>query len=728
MTSLVGLKPGVDPGNVPRSPDRFADVLERIADGVVLLDREGRIVNLNRAFAELVRRDRGELRGRSLDEVLAPFGAGTSAPLGPGLVEHLRRALVEGAEVEVDGHDPILDRWLAFRAYPAEDGLEIHVRDVTPLRRAEAARRQAQEELEDFFEQAPMAMNWVGPDGTLLRANRAELDLLGYRHDEYVGRNVAEFHVDQAPIEDILRRLARGATLRDHEARLRHRDGSVRHVLSDANVRWDGDRFLHTRCFTRDVTARKREEERRALYAEIVAKSSEAIAVIDPSGVYLEQNAAHRALLGYADADLTGLTPAVHLGDETFAQIAAELAATGQWRGEVPSRTKDGRRIEVELSAFTVRDADGRPVCHVGIKRDVTERRRAEEAAARLAAIVESSDDAIISKTIEGVVTSWNPAAERLYGYTAEEAVGQPISLIFPPDRLDEFPSIMGRLARGEHIAHYETVRRRKDGSLVDVSISIAPVRDGTGRITGASTIARDISERRAFERKQQEFLTMIAHDLRSPLTSVKGYGQLLRRRGVYKDTAVAAILSQVDKMERLVGDVLDVTRIDEGRLELRLEPVDLVALVRTYAERQQELTDLHTLRVEAPDQPLVGEWDADRVGQVIENLLTNAAKYAPDGEILVRVEDLGDEARVSVRDQGIGIPPEALPHLFERFYRAGGAGASAKGVGLGLHIAKSLVEAHGGRIWAESEVGRGSTFVFTLPYEPAETERPDEG
>jgi PAS domain S-box-containing protein len=477
-----------------------------------------------------------------------------------------------------------------------------------------------------------------------------------------------------------------------------------------------GQLEVHIRGAARDGSARMPEPERLTLISEIVANSSEAIAVIDTNGVYLEQNAAHRALLGYADEDLEGLTPAVHLGDETFARVAAELAATGHARSEVVSRRKDGRLLEVELSAFTVRDAAGRPVCHVGIKRDVTERKRVEEAVARLAAIVESSDDAIISKTLDGIVTSWNPAAERLYGYTAEEVCGRPISLIFPPDRQDEFPDIMARLARGEHIAHYETVRRCKNGRLVDVSISISPVRDERGRITGASTIARDISDRRAYERKQQDFLTMVAHDLRSPLTAVKGYAQLQRRRGVYHEPAVAAILAQVAKMERLVGDVLDVTRLDEGRLELQRGPVDLVALVRTHVERAQTLTDHDLIRVQAPDHPVIGEWDADRIGQVIENLLSNAIKYAPDDEVLVQVAADEGEARVSVHDQGIGIEPEDLPHVFERFYRADGTRSTTKGVGLGLHIAKSLVEAHEGRIWVSSEPRRGSTFTFTLP------------
>jgi PAS domain S-box-containing protein len=349
--------------------------------------------------------------------------------------------------------------------------------------------------------------------------------------------------------------------------------------------------------------------------------------------------------------------------------------------------------------------------------RDITAERDAEERDARLAAIIHDSDDAIITKRMDGVITSWNPAAARLFGYTAEEMIGQPISVIMPPDMEDEFPGIMRRLARGEHIDHYETVRQTKTGRLVDVSVSIAPIRNSAGRIVGASDITRDITERRALDRKQREFLTMVAHDLRSPLTSIKGFAQLMQRREAYSPSAVRAILTQVRLMERLVGDVLEIMRLDEDRLGLTLEEMDLREMARTVVEHVADLRPDVTITLDTPDQPMAGRWDEGRLAQVLDNLLSNAVKYAPGGPIEVALARSDDQAVITVQDHGPGIDPESLPHIFDRFYRGAAERASSRGVGLGLAISRALVEAHGGTIRVDSEAGAGTRFTVTLPW-----------
>ena len=349
---------------------------------------------------------------------------------------------------------------------------------------------------------------------------------------------------------------------------------------------------------------------------------------------------------------------------------------------------------------------------------DITAERDAEERDARLAAIIQDSDDAIITKRMDGIITSWNPAAERLFGYRADEAIGMPISAIMPPEMEDEFPNIMQRLAQGEHIDHYETVRYAKSGRLIDVSVSIAPIRNSAGRIVGASDITRDISERRALERKQREFLAMVAHDLRSPLTSIKGFAQLMQRREAYSSTGIAAILNQVQLIEHLVEDVLEITRLDENRQNITFAPFDLSALLRTIIDRTQALMPSERIALHVPDDRVAGTWDILRIEQALGNVISNAVKYAPTGPIDVTLTPATDHVAISVRDRGHGIAAENLPRVFERFYRVPGEPSNVRGVGLGLTITRTLIEAHGGSVAIDSTPGEGTTVTIALPWD----------
>lgn len=378
-------------------------------------------------------------------------------------------------------------------------------------------------------------------------------------------------------------------------------------------------------------------------------------------------------------------------------------------------RRADNKRIVVQVTAaYPETSTSERPVHW--LLHDITAERDAEERDARLAAIIHDSDDAIITKRMDGVITSWNPAAARLFGYSSDEAVGMPISVIMPPHMEDEFPGIMRRLRRGEHIDHYETTRITRSGRIIDVSVSIAPIRNSAGRIVGASDITRDITERRALERKQREFLAMVAHDLRSPLTSIKGFAQLMQRREDYSSTGVAAILNQVQLIEHLVEDVLEITRLDENRQDVTFAPFNLSALLRTIIDRTQALMPSERITLHAPDECVVGTWDIVKIEQTLNNVLSNAVKYAPTGPIDVTLTPDTDHVEISVGDRGHGIASDALPHVFERFYRVPGEASNARGVGLGLTIARNLVEAHGGSIEIESTPGEGTTVRITLP------------
>jgi len=342
-----------------------------------------------------------------------------------------------------------------------------------------------------------------------------------------------------------------------------------------------------------------------------------------------------------------------------------------------------------------------------------------------LAAIVDSSDDAIIGKTLDGTIISWNRGAERLYGYTPEEVIGQPISLLVPEDRPDEIPAILDRLRHGERIDHYKTVRVRKDGRHLQISVTISPVRDADGTIIGASAIARDISEQeRAIEealRLREDFISIAAHELRTPLTTVTARLQLAERRLSRDDFDRDALRRDVeivrkgaDRLRGLLERLLDISRIRTGRLELYREPTDVAALTRRIATELGENVS-HEMAVRGPMSSV--EWseiDAVRIEEVLTNLIDNAIKYGAGNQpIEIDIAEEPTLVRVSVSDRGPGVAPEERDRIFEPFHRAS---ADKRGVGLGLHVAREIVGLHGGVLTVEERAGGGATFVLVLP------------
>jgi PAS domain S-box-containing protein len=356
--------------------------------------------------------------------------------------------------------------------------------------------------------------------------------------------------------------------------------------------------------------------------------------------------------------------------------------------------------------------------------------RALETDALRLAAIVEYSDDAIVSKNLDGIVQTWNKAAERLFGYTAAEIIGKSITLIIPLDRLAEEDLVLGRIRAGQTVEHYETVRRAKDGRLIDVSLTVSPIRLPNGNIIGASKIARDITEQRQLRqaadeasRAKDHFLAMLSHELRTPLNAVLGYIDMLRNNIVpeqQRGKAIEIVARNAELLTRLVNDVLDTSRIVTGKLRMELHDCNLSTLVGEVVESVRETSSAK--RVELTSQipsDVHVQGDPDRLRQTIWNLLSNALKFTPaGGQIRVRLEADDTYVRVIVQDTGIGLSAESLPYLFQRFWQVQTVdNRSHGGLGLGLALTRHIVEMHGGSISARSAgLGQGSTFEVRLP------------
>jgi PAS domain S-box-containing protein len=490
----------------------FQVTLSSIGDAVVTTDVEAKVSYLNPVAEALTGWTASEAAGQSIEAVFNIINEDTGSPAE----NPLARVLSEGVIVGLANHTALVRRdgrvaAIEDSAAPIRDlrgnvvGAVMVFHDVTDRRQAERALRRSEQLLTDFFENASVGLHWVGPDGTILRANQTELNLLGYSRDEYVGRHIAEFHADKPVIDDILQRLSRGECLEAYEARLRCKDGSIKYVLVSSNVLWEDGKFIHTRSFTRDITDRK----------------------------------------------------------------LAEMA----------------------------------------LREEIDKRERAEAAL-------------------------------------------------------------------------------------------------------------------RETDRRKDEFLATLAHELRNPLAPIRQaalISQAPNATEAQKRWSQAVINRQVQHMSLLLDDLLDISRITRGVLELRLEPTELTDVIDAAVETARPLIDAkhHLLKVDRPAHPLRFMADPLRLAQVLSNLLTNAAKYTDaGGEILLRAEATADAIIIGVKDNGIGIPAAALGNVFEMFAQLKSAqDRSEGGLGIGLALSKGLVDLHGGTIQVMSDgPGHGSEFIVRLP------------
>ena len=485
-----------------------------------------------------------------------------------------------------------------------------------------------------------------------------------------------------------------------------------------------------------------------AYLAAIVASARDGIISTDLDGVIQTWNPAAHRILGYAASEVIGKNISILIPESAIEEHDRVTVAIQRGQDFEPWRTvrirKDGRRIVVSMNMSPIHDEAGHIVGVSRIIRDLTAKAEQDE---YLASIVASSDDAIISKSIDGIIRSWNRGAEKIFGYSADEMIGQTMLTLMPAGRESEEAAILGRLARGERVDHFQTLRRHKDGHLIDVSVTISPIYGPDGAVIGASKVARDITAFKQLARERErllaseqaarqeavqanrakdEFLATLSHELRTPLNAIMGWAQILQLTppsGDDLNRAMETIERNARAQTRLIDDLLDMSRIVSGQLLLDVETIDLQEMLRGSLESARPIAEPQgvTLEADIDDEPINIRGDATRLQQVVWNLISNAMRHTPrGGTVTVSLDRTDDRIRIAVADTGQGIPQDFLPRLFNRFTQADGSATRRHGgLGLGLAIVRHLVEMHGGSVQADSPgEGQGATFTVELPFE----------
>jgi PAS domain S-box-containing protein len=604
-------------------------------------------------------------------------------------------------------------------------------------------------------------------DGIILSWNPAAERMFGYTAEEAVGSPISLIvppeRADEEP--EILARLRRGEKVEGAETIRIRKDGKPIQVKLNISPLLDAQgKVMGALKIARDITDRNRAAEKVQLAEDrllVTLKSiGDGVIVTDVYGYVEFMNPVAQALTGWDQELAKGkpLEAVFNIINETTRQRVESPVAKALREGVAVGLAnhtiliaKDGTELAIDDSAAPIQKEGGGPSGVVLVFRDVTGQRAVENIRARLSAIVESSNDAIIGKDLQGSITSWNRGAEKMFGYTQQEAIGRPITMLIPPERLGEEVSILQRLRRGERVEHFETVRLAKGRRKVDVSVTVSPIHDGAGRVVGASKIARDITDRKRVERELEQahlrlqahaellerevaqrtadlresladletFSSSLSHDLKTPLRAIAGHVQTLREDyGDGLPPEAQLLLQRVaatsSRLGRFVDHVLSYASLrgDDivlGRVELdRLVPRVLEEYPHAHQTNAQ-------VQIEAP--LLAVEGHEGLLSQVVANLVSNAVKFVTPGlrpEVRIWTEPRERHVRLWVADNGIGIAHKDQERVFRLFTRLDGTGVY-DGTGIGLAVVQRAMRRMGGRVGVESEPGKGSRFWVDL-------------
>ena len=575
-------------------------------------------------------------------------------------------------------------------------------------------------------------------EGIIVSWNPTAERTFGYLSEEIVGQSISLIIPadNKDEFAEIQKKIRGGDRIDPYETLRIRKDGIAIPVsLTISLVYDDNGVVIGLSGISRDITAEKAASQNARNMASIIEYSNDAIISVNMAAIVTSWNPAAERLYGYSAEEMIG-RPILKIvppdGADQDPDSVSNLRSGHKIEAyEIIRIRKNGTPVEISLTLSPIYDESGVVIGTSGISRDITAEKEASQNARKMALIVESSNDAITSGNIDLIFTGWNPAAERMFGYSAAEIIGQPFSILSVPETLQEDVVNQRDISEGNRIEPYETLRLRKDGTTIPIFLTVSPIYDERGMFIGSSGIARDITQEKQIihhleemNKVRNDFVTMVSHDIRSPMTSISGFANLLIERWNTLDEDdkkeyLNIIVRNTDNLSQFVEDVLQVARIEAGQYSYEINPLDIRALAQKTIDAARGQKNNQNFELISPnDLPLV-LGDEERVYQVFANLISNALKYSPEQEnIVIELSKVANSVQIAVKNFGPGISKSDIEKLFKKFgvAAANPLNQTVQSNGLGLFICKTLVEAQGGRIWCESVEGEATTFFFTIP------------
>lgn len=620
-------------------------------------------------------------------------------------------------------------------------------KEIAMRKKVEDILKESERKIRAVLDQTFQFIGLLTNEGIMIEVNKAAINFAGIEESAVINKPFWETpwwtHSTemQARLRDSIKKAARGEFVR-FEATHVAKDGSLHYIdFSIKPVKDESGKVIFLIPEGRDITDYKNIENKLIQTAQewetTFNSIPDLISIYDKNYKIVKVNKAFSNFFKMSPEELSGkfCYEVVHKSGEPF--MGCPHKKTLETKKPQASEFFEPRLgIYVEASTSPLFDEDKNIVGTVHIIKNITERKKAEQSSRLLAAIVESSDDAIISKDLDNVITSWNKGAEEIYGYSEKEAVGKHISIVVPEEYSHEPYVILQKIKEGERIENFETIRQRRDGTRINTSLTFSPIMNSEGKVVGVSTIARDITERvkmtkaleeaneklKELDKRKSTFVAHVSHEFKNPLAVIRESLSIVLEgiTGEINSKQKEILESgkkNIERLIRLVTDLLDLSKIEAGKMELRREEIDIGPMTNyilsTY-EKEFSKKELSLKKDIAGDIGFL--WaDKDKIEEVIVNLLSNAIKYTPaGGSVSVKLREDKSQIRFEISDTGPGIAKENIDKLFDKFERI--TVEKQEGTGLGLSISKDIIELHRGRIWVESEVGKGSAFIFTLP------------